>query len=174
MSKDIRIKKGLDIKLVGIAEKTTKDVSLSSVYAIKPEDFHGITPKLVAKEGAKVKAGDTLFYSKSDERILFPSPVSGEVVEVIRGARRKVLAVKISADSTQEYKDFGTKDAAKMSAEEVKNHLFASGCWPFVKQRPYDVVANPNQAPKAIFVSAYASAPLAADLDFTLAGKEAE
>ena len=174
MSKDIRIKKGLDIKLIGVAEKTTTNISLSSVYAIKPEDFHGITPKLVAKEGAKVKAGDTLFYSKSDERILFPSPVSGEVVEVIRGARRKVLAVKIAADSTQEYKDFGTKDAAKMSAEEVKNHLFASGCWPFVKQRPYDVVANPNQAPKAIFVSAYASAPLAVDLDYVLAGKEAE
>jgi Na+-transporting NADH:ubiquinone oxidoreductase subunit A len=174
MSKDIRIKKGLDIKLVGGAEKTTKDTSLSSVYAVKPEDFHGIIPKLVAKEGAEVKAGEVLFYSKSDERILFPSPVSGKIVEVIRGARRKVLAVKISADSTQEYKDFGAKDAAKMSAEEVKNHLFTSGCWPFVKQRPYDVVANPNQAPKAIFVSAYASAPLAADLDFTLAGKEAE
>jgi len=174
MSKDIRIKKGLDIKLIGIAEKTTTNVSLSGVYAIKPEDFHGIIPKLVAKEGAKVKAGDTLFYSKSDERILFPSPVSGEVVEVVRGARRKVLAIKIAADSTQEYKDFGTKDAAKMSAEEVKNHLFASGCWPFVKQRPYDVVANPNQVPKAIFVSAYASAPLATDVDYILAGKEAE
>ncbi|MGJ8744279.1 Na(+)-translocating NADH-quinone reductase subunit A [Polaribacter sp.] len=174
MSKDIRIKKGLDIKLVGGAEKTTKSSTLSSIYAVKPEDFHGIIPKLVAKEGAEVKAGEVLFYSKSDERILFPSPVSGKVVEVIRGARRKVLAVKISADSTQVHKDFGTKDAAKMSAEEVKNHLFASGCWPFVKQRPYDVVANPNQAPKAIFVSAYASAPLAADLDFTLAGKEAE
>jgi Na+-transporting NADH:ubiquinone oxidoreductase subunit A len=174
MSKDIRIKKGLDIKLIGIAEKATTNVSLSGVYAIKPEDFHGITPKLVAKEGAKVKAGDTLFYSKSDERILFPSPVSGEVVDVVRGARRKVLAIKIAADSTQEYKDFGTKDAAKMSAEEVKNHLFASGCWPFVKQRPYDVVANPNQVPKAIFVSAYASAPLAADVDYILAGKEAE
>jgi len=174
MSKDIRIIKGLDIKLIGIAEKTTTNVSLSGVYAIKPEDFHGITPKLVAKEGAKVKAGDTLFYSKSDERILFPSPVSGEVVEVVRGARRKVLAIKIAADSTQEYKDFGTKDAAKMSAQEVKNHLFASGCWPFVKQRPYDVVANPNQVPKAIFVSAYASAPLATDVDYILAGKEAE
>jgi Na+-transporting NADH:ubiquinone oxidoreductase subunit A len=174
MSKDIRIKKGLDIKLIGVAEKTTINVSLSSIYAIKPEDFHGITPKLVAKEGAKLKAGDTLFYSKSDERILFPSPVSGEVVEVVRGARRKVLAIKIAADSTQEYKDFGTKDAAKMSADEVKNHLFASGCWPFVKQRPFDVVANPNQVPKAIFVSAYASAPLATDLDYILAGKERE
>ena len=174
MSKDIRIKKGLDIKLVGVAEKTTTNSSLSSVYAIKPEDFHGITPKLVAKEGAEVKAGDTLFYSKSDERILFPSPVSGKVTEVIRGARRRVMAVKIAADATQVHTDFGVKDAAKMSAEEVKNHLFTSGCWPFIKQRPYDVVANPNQAPKAIFISAYASAPLAADLEYTLAGKEAE
>ena len=174
MSKDIRIKKGLDIKLVGIAEKTTTNSSLSSVYAIKPEDFHGITPKLIAKEGAEVKAGDTLFYSKSDERILFPSPVSGKVTEVIRGARRKVLAVKITADTKQVHTDFGKVDATKMSAEEVKNHLFSSGCWPFIKQRPYDVVANPNQAPKAIFVSGYASAPLAADLDYTLAGKEAE
>ncbi|WP_343328845.1 Na(+)-translocating NADH-quinone reductase subunit A [Polaribacter staleyi] len=174
MSRDIRIKKGLDIKLVGGAEKTTKSSTLSSIYAVKPEDFHGIIPKLIAKEGAEVKAGEALFYSKGDERILFPSPVSGKVVEIIRGARRKVLAMKIAADSNQEYKEFGTKDAAKMSAEEVKNHLFASGCWPFVKQRPYDVVANPNQAPKAIFVSGYASAPLAADLDYTLAGKEAE
>ena len=101
MSKDIRIKKGLDIKLVGEAEKTTTPISLSSVYAVKPEDFHGITPKLVAKEGAEVKAGDTLFYSKSDERILFPSPVSGKVTAVIRGERRKVLAVKIAADTTR-------------------------------------------------------------------------
>ena len=174
MSKDIRIKKGLDIKLVGVAEKNTTNSAQSSVYGVKPEDFHGITPKLVAKEGADVKAGDTLFYSKSDERILFPSPVSGKVTEVIRGARRKVLALKIAADTTQVYKDFGTKDADAMSAEEVKNHLLASGCWPFVKQRPYDVVANPNQAPKAIFISAYASAPLAADLEYTLAGKEVE
>ena len=174
MSKDIRIKKGLDIKLVGVAEKTTIKSSQSSFYAVKPEDFHGIIPKLIAKEGTEVKAGEALFHSKSDARILFPSPVSGKVVEVIRGARRKVLAVKISADATQEHKDFGTKDANTMSAEEVKNHLFTAGCWPFVKQRPYDVVANPNQAPKAIFVSAYASAPLAADLEYTLAGKEAE
>jgi Na+-transporting NADH:ubiquinone oxidoreductase subunit A len=174
MSKDIRIKKGLDIKLVGIAEKNTTDVSLSGVYAIKPTDFHGVTPKLIVKEGVNVKAGEALFYSKSDERLLFSSPVSGKVVELIRGARRKVLAIKIAADTTQEYKQFETKDAAKMSAEEVKNYLFAAGCWPFIKQRPYDVIANPNQAPKSIFVSAYASAPLAADLDYILAGKEAE
>ncbi|WP_299666299.1 Na(+)-translocating NADH-quinone reductase subunit A [uncultured Polaribacter sp.] len=174
MSKDIRIKKGLDIKLVGVAEKITTKSVQSSIYAVKPEDFHGIIPKLIAKQGAEVKAGEALFHSKSDERILFPSPVSGKVTEVIRGERRKVLAIKIVADAIQGFKDFGTKVASTMSAEEVKNHLFAAGCWPFIKQRPFDVVANPNQTPKAIFVSAYASAPLAADLDYTLAGKEAE
>jgi Na+-transporting NADH:ubiquinone oxidoreductase subunit A len=173
MSKDIRIKKGLDIKLVGEAEQTTSSISLSSLYAVKPEDFHGIIPKLIAKDGAEVKAGEALFYSKSDERILFPSPVSGKVVEITRGARRKVLAIKIAANKTQEYSDFGAPNVDEMSAEEVKNHLLSSGCWPFIKQRPYDVVANPNQAPKAIFVSGYASAPLAADLDYTLKGKEA-
>ncbi|WP_438973672.1 Na(+)-translocating NADH-quinone reductase subunit A [Polaribacter sp.] len=174
MSKDIRIKKGLDIKLIGTAEKITTNSSLSSVYAVQPEDFHGITPKLVAKEGAEVKAGDTLFYDKSDERILFSSPVSGKVSEVIRGARRRVMAVKITADAKQTHKDFGVQDVDKMSAEEVKNHLFASGCWPFIKQRPYDVVANPDQAPKAIFISAHATAPLAADLEYTLADKVQE
>ena len=174
MSKDIRIKKGLDIKLIGAAEKTTSQSNLSSVYGIMPEDFHGIIPKLIAREGVSVKAGEAIFLSKDDERILFPSPVSGKLIEVIRGARRKILAVKIAADGKQEYQDFGKKDASKMSAEEVKNHLFTSGCWPFIKQRPFDVVANPNQTPKAIFISAYASAPLAADLDYTLAGKEFE
>ena len=174
MSKDIRIKKGLDIKLVGEAEQITTDISTSGVYAMKPDDFHGIIPKLIAKEGTEVKAGEALFYSKSDERILFPSPVSGKVTEIIRGAKRKILTVKILADGKQDYQDFGKQDADKMSAEEVKNHLFTSGCWPFIKQRPYDVIANPNQVPKAIFISAYASAPLAADYDYTLAGKEKE
>ena len=174
MSKDISIKKGLDISLVGDAKQVTTQILAGGVYAIRPSDFHGITVKLVAKEGSEVKAGDTLFYSKSDERILFPSPVSGKVTDVIRGERRRVLAIIIAGNTTQEYKDFGVKDVDKMSTEEVKNHLLSSGCWPFVKQRPYDVIANPNQSPKAIFISAYDSAPLAADLDYTLKGKELE
>jgi Na+-transporting NADH:ubiquinone oxidoreductase subunit A len=174
MSKDIRIKKGLDIRLIGEAEQKTTEISTSGVYALKPEDFHGITPKLIAKEGTEVKAGEALFYSKSDERILFPSPVSGKVTEIVRGAKRKILTLKILADGKQDYQDFGKQDVDKLSGEEVKTHLLASGCWPFIKQRPYDVIANPNQAPKGIFISAYASAPLAADYDYTLAGKEKE
>lgn len=174
MSKDIRIKKGLNIRLVGEAEQKTTEISTNGVYALKPEDFHGITPKLIAKEGTEVKAGDALFYSKSDERILFPSPVSGKVTEIARGAKRRILTLKILADGKQSYQDFGKKDADKLSGEEVKTHLLASGCWPFIKQRPFDVIANPNQAPKGIFISGYASAPLAADYDYTLAGKEKE
>lgn len=174
MSKDIRIKKGLDIKLVGEAEKKTTELPLSSVYAIKPDDFHKITPKLLVKVGNEVKAGEALFYSKANEQILFPSTVSGEVVEIVRGAKRKVLEIKILADKKQQYHDFGKKDVAALSGDDIKSHLLSAGCWPFIKQRPYDVVANPTKQPKAIFVSAYASAPLAADLDYTLQGKEKE
>lgn len=174
MSQDIRIKKGLNIKLVGDAKQTTTSVAQSKVYAVQPADFHGITPKILAKEGTKVKAGEALFYSKTDERILFPSPVSGTVTEIDRGARRRVLAIKIEADAKQSHKNFGKQKVADLEEAGVKNHLLAAGCWPFIKQRPYDIVANPNVAPKAIFISAYASAPLAADYSYTLQGKEEE
>lgn len=174
MSKDIRIKKGLDIKLVGEAETTTVAAKASSVYVVKPEDFHGIIPKLLVKVGHKIKAGEAIFHSKSDETLVFPSPVSGEIAEIVRGAKRKILEIKISATATQEHHDFGKKDATKMSGEEVKAHLLAAGCWPFIKQRPYDVIANPSKSPKAIFVSGHNSAPLAPDYDYVLAGKEAE
>ena len=172
MSKDIRIKKGLDIKLVGDAEQITSEIPLGSIYAVRPNDFHGVVPKILAKEGTQVKAGQALFHDKSDERILFASPVSGKISEIVRGARRKVLEIKIEADANQVFEDFGKKDLASMSNEEVKRYLFASGCWPFIKQRPYDIVANPNQAPKSIFVSGHNSAPLATDLDYVLKGKE--
>jgi Na+-transporting NADH:ubiquinone oxidoreductase subunit A len=174
MSNDIRIKKGLDIKLKGEAEKTVEQAVISNYCTIRPEDFHGVIPKLVAKEGSTVKAGDTLFFDKSSEAITFLSPVSGKVIEVVRGPKRRIDAIKIEADKPQSYKDFGKFDIDGANPDEVKAHLLASGCWPFVKQRPYDVIANPTKSPKAIFVSGYASAPLAADLDFTLQGKEAE
>ncbi len=174
MSNDIRIKKGLDINLKGEAEKTTEKAVLSNFYVLRPEDFHGVIPKLILKVGAKVKAGEAVFYDKSNEDLKFVSPVSGEIIEISRGAKRKILELKIQADKTQTYQDNGKLDATTANAEAIKKHLLASGCWPFVKQRPYDVIANPEIEPKGIFISGYASAPLAADLDFTLQGKEAE
>ena len=174
MSKDIRIKKGLNINLVGAAEQTTSKAVLSNVYAIQLSDFHGITPKMIVKQGAEVKAGEPLFYNKNMEDMLFVSPVSGELVEIERGDRRRILTLKILADKTQEAFAGAALDVEKASKEELKAALLKSGCWPFIKQRPYDVVANPDATPKSIFVSGYSSAPLQADLDYVLQGKEKE
>ena len=174
MSNDIRIKKGLDIKLVGVAALTKSDAIKSNFYSIKPEDFHGLTPKLLVKVGEKVKAGEPIFYDKSNASIQFVSPVSGEVVEILRGEKRRILEVKIQADKTQTFFDHQKLEVESAKADEIKAKLLASGCWPFIMQRPYDVIANPETTPKGIFVSAYASAPLAADYDIVLAGKQAE
>ena len=173
MSKDIKIKKGLNINLVGEAEKTTENAIISNFYCVRPEDFHSITPKLVAKAGTKIKAGETLFFNKENEDMKFVSPVSGEVIEIQRGPKRRIDAIKIQADKTQTYVEHGALDV-NADSDKTKAYLLASGCWPFIKQRPYDVVANPANTPKGIFVSGYASAPLAADLDYTLEGKKKE
>ncbi|OUR94441.1 NADH:ubiquinone reductase (Na(+)-transporting) subunit A [Flavobacteriales bacterium 34_180_T64] len=174
MSNDIKIKKGLDIKLKGEAEKAIESAIISNYYTLRPEDFHNVIPKLIAKIGTKIKAGEPLFYDKSNEAIQFVSPVSGEVIDIPRGEKRRILALKIQADKEQSFVDHGAFNLDAANAETVKAHLLSSGCWPFIKQRPYDVIANPDTAPKAIFVSGYASAPLAADYDFVLQGKEAE
>jgi len=160
--------------LTGAAEKATEKSKSSNVYTLIPEDFHNIIPKLKVKVGAKLKAGETVFFSKANETVKFPSPVSGELVDIIRGDKRKILAIKIQADDKQEFVDFGSKDPKTMKADEVKDYLLNAGCWPFVIQRPYDIIANSENEPKAIFISAYASAPLAADYNYVLAGKEKE
>lgn len=171
MSKDIRIKKGLDLKLKGAAERVVSDVLRSQIYVLKPSDFHMITPKLVLKEGAEVKAGEAIFYSKDHPEIQFVSPVSGKIIEIKRGEKRVILEVKIQADTQDSFVNHGTLSLDKLSSEEVKSLLLKSGAWPFIKQRPYDIVANPVNTPKSIFISAYASAPLAADVDFILENK---
>ncbi|MBT8297868.1 MAG: Na(+)-translocating NADH-quinone reductase subunit A [Maribacter sp.] len=174
MSKDIRIRKGLNINLVGAAEKTTFKAVLSNVYAINLDDFHGVTPKMIVKQGAEVKAGEALFFDKNNEAMMFVSPVSGELIEINRGARRRILSIKILADKTQTVFEQGSFDTANATSQEIKAHLLKSGCWPFIKQRPYDIIANPDANPKAIFISGYTTAPLAADSDYILQGKEQE
>lgn len=167
-----KIKKGLDLQLVGQAEQTLKKVALSAYYAVKPADFHGIVPRTVVKEGDHVLAGDVLFVDKASERINFVSPVSGTVVEVLRGDRRKILQFRIQADGQQQYKDFGAHDALNMSADEVKQLMLESGLFAFIRQRPYDVIASPTDAPKAIFISAFSKMPLAANFTFVANGQE--
>jgi len=173
MSKVLKIKRGANIKLVGGAEKILTDAPMPSTVAVKPTDFEGTTPKLVVKVGAEVKAGSTLYYSKKNDQIKFTSPVSGEVVEIKRGAKRVIQEIVIVADKETKYEDFGIANPSAESREAIVDKLCKSGLWPFIKQRPFDVVAKPSDAPKAIFISAFDSAPLAPDNDFIVHGHAA-
>lgn len=169
-----KIKKGLDLKLEGEASSTLVELAQSEEYAVMPTDFPGIMPRTVVKEGDKVLAGDALFVDKATERIKFVSPVSGTVIGVERGERRKLLRFRVKADKEQVYKDFGVKDASKLSGEEMKQLLLESGLFAFLRQRPYDVIATPTDQPKAIFVSTFSKMPLAADFSFVSKGREAD
>ncbi|HUX54148.1 MAG TPA: Na(+)-translocating NADH-quinone reductase subunit A [Williamwhitmania sp.] len=172
MSKVIKIRKGLDIKLAGKAEKVLERLEISSTYAVKPTDFPGLVPKLLIKPEDKVKAGTPLFFDKNKPEIFFTSPVSGSVKAVNRGERRAILEVVIEADGAQDYEKFEVATPESQSREEVKAILLKSGIWPGIKQRPYAIVANPVDVPKAIFVSGLDTSPLAPDLDFSVNGEE--
>ena len=171
MSKDIRIKRGLTLRLEGEAEKELVKAPRSKTYSIKPPDFHTVVPKMVVKEGAKLLAGDEIFYSKYTDQIRFTTPVSGVLKEIKRGDKRRILEVIIDADPENVYRDFGKMDAAKADAKDVKERILESGCGAFIYQRPYDIVADPADTPKAIFISAVTTAPLAADKGFIIKDK---
>ena len=168
MSNNIYLKKGLNIPIEGKAALNTRKVIAPDIIAVKPSDFRGLVPKLLVKEGEKVLAGTPVMADKMAQDILFASPVSGEVVEVVRGEKRKLLEIRIKADSTQEYVDFGVRKPSELNADGVRKALLESGLWPALVQRPYGVIANPQIKPKAIFVSAFSTAPLAADIEFAL------
>ncbi|WP_031428135.1 Na(+)-translocating NADH-quinone reductase subunit A [Flavimarina sp. Hel_I_48] len=174
MSKDIKIKRGLDIKLVGEAEKVVSNAPKSKTYTIKPSDLHLVTPKMMFKEGGTFNAGDPIFYSKSDETIKFVSPVSGILKEIKRGAKRVITHIVIEADGKDTYADYGKMDPATANAEQIKQRLLSSGLWPFIKQRPYDIIADTDEEPRDIFISGYNSGPLAPDLELVLKGKKAQ
>jgi Na+-transporting NADH:ubiquinone oxidoreductase subunit A len=172
MSKDIQIKKGLDIHLVGAAKAQTNETKISATYKVSLEDFHGLVPKLSIKEGAQVQAGEPLFYDKNKESIQVVSPVSGTLTAVERGDRRRILSLSIASDGAQTPVQHPVIDIVAADAAAIKAYMLMAGVWPFVKQRPYDVIADPDQTPKGIFISAVNTAPLAVDLDYVLKGQE--
>ncbi|MDD5951293.1 MAG: Na(+)-translocating NADH-quinone reductase subunit A [Bacteroidales bacterium] len=173
MSNSIDLKKGLNIPISGAADLRVKDIAKAGTVAIQPSDFKGLNPRLLVKEGDKVLAGSPVLADKKNTDILITSPVSGTVEQVVRGDKRKLLAVLVKADAAQEYVDFGKNDPAKLSAEQVKEVLLKSGLWAGLIQRPYGILADPAAAPKGIFISAFSTAPLAADTEFTLASEAA-
>ena len=172
MANVIKLKKGLTINLKGRAAQKLSAAGASKVYGLVPDAFWGMKPKVVVKEGDVVKAGDALFVNKLHPEMKFVSPVAGKVKLVERGERRKVLSVQVEAAATQEYVDFGRKQASSLNAAQVKQALLDSGLFGFIIQRPYAVVANPDDQPKAIFVSAFSDMPLAADVNYVLKGRE--
>ena len=172
MGQNIKIKRGMDIRLEGTPSLDVHQANSPATFAVKPTDFKGLVPKMHVKQGDEVQAGDCLFADKKNDKICFTAPVSGEIAEVVRGDRRAILAVKILADSETAYKSFNTSGFVDKSREEVVELLLASGLWPFIVQRPYGLLADPSIAPKAIHVSGFDSAPLAADLSISLKGQE--
>ena len=173
MANLIKLRKGLDINLKGKAAAEVVAVKEPGFYALCPDDFTGVTPKVVVKEQEYVMAGGPLFIDKNHPEVQFVSPVSGVVTSVERGARRKVLSITVEAAQEQDYEEFGKEDVSKMDAVSVKATLLKSGMFAFIKQRPYDIVADPTVAPRAIFVSAFDTNPLAPDFELALKGEEA-
>ncbi|MDR3235106.1 MAG: Na(+)-translocating NADH-quinone reductase subunit A [Prevotellaceae bacterium] len=173
MSKVIPIHKGLDISLKGSAEKVVARITPSVDYAVKPTDFQGLTPKLTVNEGDVVLAGAPLFVDKYNPDIRFVSPISGTVSNIVRGDKRKLLAVVVTPAEEQSHVKHDIHDLATMPREEVIKLLLESGAWAFLKQRPYGILAKPTDTPKGIFISGFNSAPLAPDIDFTLTNESA-
>ncbi len=172
MSKTIKLKRGLDIPLLGESAKVWGDIPLPDRFAVKPSDFPGIKPKLLVKTGDRVKAGTPLFFDKGNEKAMFCSPVSGEVVDIVRGEKRKLLEIVIHADSRIEYEEFDTKGYENKSREEIIEIMLRSGVWPFLRQRPWNIIARPQTKPRSIFISGWDSAPLAPDYNFIFKGQE--
>ena len=174
MANVIKLRKGLDINLQGKAEAKRIQLKSNGQYALVPDDFEGVTPKVVVKAGDKFKAGDALFINKQYPEVKFASPVSGTGREVVRGERRKVLCIKVDADAQQEQVDYGKKDVNTMDGKAVVDALLEAGIFGYINQLPYAVSTNPSQMPKAIFVSALRDKPLAADFDFEVKGQEGD
>jgi len=172
MSSLVKLKKGLDIKIKGPAEKILAAEVHPTIYGVKPIDFQGLTPKLDVKPGDMVLAGSPLFHDKNRPEVLFTSPVSGKVLSVDRGDRRRILEIVVEKAGDQ-FVDFGKCDPAALTREEIIQTLLKSGLWPAVRQRPYHIVANPVDVPKAIFISGYDTSPLAPDYNFIIENSSA-
>ncbi len=172
MTNVIKLRKGLNINLAGKAERTKIRLRSNGKYSLQPDSFTGVIPKVIVKEGDRIKAGEALFFDKSHPSVKFSSPVSGIVRQVVRGDRRKVLGIRVDADDAQEYVCFGKKDVANLSGRDVKDALLEAGLFGYINMLPYAVSADPDTMPKAIFVSALRDMPLAADFEFELQGQE--
>ncbi len=172
-----KITKGKDIPLKGAAVEKIENAPLPSRVAICPTDFKGVRPRLQVKEGDKVRTGSPLFEFKGNPRIKCVAPVSGTVTAIDRGEKRVLTHIVIEPDQAQtevSFPSFSPEQLTGLSREKTIEHLLSAGVWPVIRQRPFNIVADPGQTPKSIFVRAMNSDPLAGDPDFILKGREKE
>lgn len=174
IAKEIKIRRGLDIPLKGKAEKADPKPYSSSLYAVQPTDFRMMKPRLMVKEGDAVQCGTPIVQNKLDERMILVSPISGTVKSIVRGEKRKLLRIEIESDNNQSAIDFGSINPASSSREKITEAMLKAGMWPFIRQRPYGVIAKPEDKVRDIFITAFDSAPLAPDADLIVDGKEKE
>lgn len=174
MSNTFRIRKGLNLRLIGVPKSGDIVNYTPNTFSIRPTDFSGLIPKLKHKEGEKVKKGEAVFIDKYNPKISFASPVNGTIKSVIRGEKRKILEIIIEKDNSEDSKDFNLSNFNLSKKEELINLLLEAGIWPFIKKRPYGIIANPDENPRDIFISMFDTAPLAPDYDFILKDKKQE
>jgi Na+-transporting NADH:ubiquinone oxidoreductase subunit A len=172
MAEVIKIKKGLDIRMKGQAEKLFVKAPRSKTYAIKPVDWHGLTPKIIPKLCDPVKVGTPIFFDKYRPEVKFTSPVSGILTAIVRGERRRIIEVLVEDDGKDTAEKFLQGDPESLSREQIVENLLESGLWPMIRRRPYTVIARSHEVPKSIFISAFDTAPLAPDYDFLLKDME--
>ncbi|MBQ0063085.1 MAG: Na(+)-translocating NADH-quinone reductase subunit A [Prevotella sp.] len=169
----VKLKGGLDIDLVGKARQQLMSVSqTSTVYALCPDDFVGIKPRLLVKVGDEVKAGEALFENKKYPNVKFVSPVSGTVTDIVRGDRRKVLSVQVRSQEPMAGLQPSTLSPQPSSPQEIMALLAERGLLGYITQMPYAVSADDERLPDAVFVSLFRDMPLSADVDFCLQGRE--
>lgn len=170
-----RFRRGFDIPIPGRAERRLEQpAGRISTVAVKPRDWHGLAPipKLQMREGSRVRAGEKLFWDKNFEGLWWTAPWSGEIVEIRRGPKRRVEEIVILAEGECESVEFVKGSPAGLGREKVIETLVDSGLWVYMRQRPYGIVANPKDKPSSVFISAYNTAPLAAEIDFLIEGSE--
>ena len=170
----ITVKKGLNINIKGASEKVMGEANPSKHFAIKPTDFPTLVPKMLVKEGDSVKCGSPIFCDKYNDQINFSSPASGKVQKIIRGEKRRILAVTILSDEKFTQLNSTPKDYSKLGRKDLKSDLLKMGLWPLLRMRPIDIIASPSDSPKSIFISGFDSNPLSPDYDFIMHNKAAE
>ena len=170
----IRLKRGFDIQLLGEAEARVLELEQPALFALKPTDVHGLRPipRLEVREADEVRAGQPLFYDRSHPEVQFCSPVSGEVVEIRRGAKRAVTEVVILGDSRMTFEEFPKLDPETSPREQIVGLLLRSGAWVLMRQRPFHLLPDPAIAPRDIFISCFDTAPLAPDTNLLIEGSE--